>query len=620
MDYPREIYLDQDTEQKLMSYLDQEILNNQAERASFVQELAAWQTDYFAKPTTEVKTFPFVGAANIVIPLSAISVESIHAKTMTTLFALDQFASIKTPDQFGDIDNELTQFTDHTLLKDVNMYDFCNNTLLESLKFGACVGKSGYERIIKRAVKQVGDEEHEFDIITSQGPTAEPVPLANFLMPYSAMDPQKSPWVGEEHLQPAYQVKVLSESGFFRKDTYENLLNWILQNQQTTLGSAPYTIQLENLQNQTPVYPKSIGWYEIWMAWDVDGSGKSKEIVVHYHRLARKIMSCRYNWREDLSRPYRIGPYFPVENRWLGLGACKMNEQFQREITVQHRQRLDNATLANMRMIKINKLAGYGAGEPVFPGKIWLVDSKDDIDTMQMGEIYPSSYNNETATLQYQQQRLGVNELNLGMPSVGTPGTASSDMSRLQEGSRKFDFQFKNQKTFVQQISKDVMLMGAQFGWRDNQIFDYIPNGQLVQAFFKQPISLLRNEIVFQLSLAGQNQNKLLDRAAWTQLAGIFQQYYTGMFQLAQMSGQPQVAQALVPYAMSAGTEAMKKILESFDINNIDRLLLTRLILQNVQNPGPALPSGDPQSQGAIQGQPIPNNPQAAQASGQRIQ
>jgi hypothetical protein len=45
-----------------------------------------------------------------------------------------------------------------------------------------------------------------------------------------------------------------------------------------------------------------------------------------------------------------------------------------------------------------------------FPGKMWFVDNKDDIDTMQMGEIYPSAYNNESATLQYHQQRSGINE------------------------------------------------------------------------------------------------------------------------------------------------------------------------------------------------------------------
>lgn len=613
MEYPREIYLDEDTEDRLISYLNDELLNHYAERSSFVEDLLTLQSDYYAQPTVKKKTFPFTGAANIVIPITAIAVEAVHAREMTTLFALPQFCSVKVPDAYGDIDHDLEKYIDHVMLKEVDFYSFCNNVLLENKKFGSCVGKSSYEKIIKTAVKTIGDTEHEFDVVVSQGPTADPVPLANFLMPYGAMDPQKSPWCGEEHLETSFQVKTLVESGFFRDDVWEKLENWVIQNQQTTLSSAPYTQKLEVIQNQVPVWPKQIGWSEIWLSFKVDGSNKMKEIVCHYHRLSQTIMSLRYNWYDDLHRPYRIGQYFPVENRWLGIGIAKQNEQFQREITTQHRQRLDNATLANMRMIKISKLAGYGSGEPVYPGKIWLVDNKDDIDTFQMGEIYPSAYNNETTTLSYSQQRSGVNELNSGMPQVGTPGTASSDLARLQEGNKKADFHFMNSKRFLNQIQKDVVCNVAQFGPKDATIFQYIPNGDQVQAFLQQPISLLRDEIIFSLNIVGQDQNKLLDRSAWTQMAGIIQQYWTGIFQLVGLTGNQQLAQSLIPSALAGSTEAFKQILQSFDINNINRIVPEQLIqLIRDAAPGIVAAGGNQKPQGNLLPSGVPSNQEAS--------
>lgn len=585
--YPREIYLDEETEQRLISYLNQELLNHYGERGQFIEDLKTFQTDYYAKPTVEKKTTPFPGAANIVIPLTAIAVEAIHSRVMTTMFSLDQFVSVKLSDEFEDINHSVSRVIDHTLLKDCEVARFADDACLELEKLGTGVGKSGYEIIERTAVKTIGDKEEEFTIITKKGPTLDAVPLANFLMPYSSQDPQLAPWVGEEHLESTFQVKLLVDSGFFREGTWEKLENYITHAQNSGgLSSDTYKQKVQSLQHQNPSWPKDIGWVEIWLSFNVDGGKKEKEIIVHYHRLAQFIMSCRYNYHDDLHRSYRYGNWFPLEHRWTGIGICKQNEQFQREVTTQHRQRLDNATLANMRMIKVSKLSGYGPGEPVFPGKIWLVDSPDDVESFQLGEIYPSAYNNEQQTLNYSQQRLGINELNLGMPQVGTPGTASSDISRLQEGNKKFDYSYNLRiKPFIGQVCLDAICNASQFGFRDARIFSTLPDGEAVRAFFQQPISLLRQSIIMNMTLIGQNQNKIQDRASWTQLAGFTQQYYSGMIQLAQATGNQQLVQQIAQYALSAGTEAFKQILETFDVRNIDRILIKKLILPSNIDP-----------------------------------
>src|SRR5688572_12861227 len=94
-DFPREIYLDPETEEELRMYLDTELANHYMERGEHITDLMRWQKDYWAKPTTEQATFPFTGAATIVIPLSAIAIEAIHARTMTTMFALPQIVSAR---------------------------------------------------------------------------------------------------------------------------------------------------------------------------------------------------------------------------------------------------------------------------------------------------------------------------------------------------------------------------------------------------------------------------------------------------------------------------------------------------------------------------------------------
>jgi len=577
-DYPPEIYLDPDTEERLISYIESELTSHYAERGSHVDDLMRWQKDYWATPQTKEATFPFKGAAIIIIPLSAIAVEAIHARTMTMLFGLPQFVSA------------------HAI--------------------SPAFAEVGYEKTIKWVVREVAGYEEEFPITVKDGVVIDSVPEARFMMPYSSQDPQSATWCGEEHSKTTYEVMMLEEAGMFRPGTIistdpdpdvnnSKLGAWVAN---TTISAGTqqggrFERNQEMLEKMTPVWPDRINWVEIWLPFDVNGSKRQREIVVHYHRESRAFMSIRNNWHSDVHRPYRHGIYFPIEHRWHGIGICKKNEQFQREVTTQHRQRLDNATLANMRMIVINKLEDYGPREPVFPGKIWFVNDIKNINTIQMGEIYPSSYQNEQATLIYSQQRTGVNETVLGMPQVGTPGTATSDLARIQEGNKKFDFIYGNFREFVEEIIVDSACIIQQFGPRRLSYFEHAENGQLVQQFFQMPAELIRDGVLITLRSAGQQQNKILDRTNWQQIAVHLQAYYQGLIQLAMPLGDQNLLRLIFIKGLGAATEGMRQILESFDTRNIDRLIV-REIEEMLTNAGSQQAGAQPGAGGGTPGGP----------------
>lgn len=592
-DYPRQLNLDADTLERLRSYIDDELLNHDAERGAFLDDLIRWQEDYWAKPSSEAITFPFKDAANLIIPLTAIAVEAVHARTMTTMFALPQFVSVKAlTDEFSDIAKPFEQFLDHELVYSMDVERKLNDPILELEKFGTGVGKSGYEKIVRTAVRVGPDgKDEEFKVVTKQGATIDGVSLARFLMPFYARDPQSSPWVGEEHSQTPYYVKGLAEGGMFYKDTMTKLEPWLINTaaQDSPFNERKFERSQEELENRQPVWPKRLDWVELWLGFDTDQSGEEKEIVVHYHRESHTFMSIRYNWHSDLHRPYRKGNYIPVEYRWTGIGICKQNEHFQREVTTQHRQRLDNATLANVRMIKVNKLSGYGPREPIFPGKMWFVDEMTDIETIQLGEIYPSAYNNEQATLQYSYQRTGVNEVTLGMPQAGTPGTATSDLARIQEGNKKFDYVYKNAKRLTNELVLDAACNIQQFGPKNLSYFNTNKDGEKLRQLLTLPADLIRDSIILEVAAAGQRDNKLVDRQNWQMVSQMITGYYTSMIQLAAGMGDQALIQAISQNGLIAGTEAMTQILQSFDIRNVDRITLESMLrkLSESQGVGP---------------------------------
>lgn len=581
MQYPKELILSPEVEEKLKSYLMEELQRHDFERPQMIDQLKVWQNDYWAQPVADRKTFPFTGAANIIVPLTAIAFETIHARTMTTLWASKPFLSVKSHggEQFSQAEKPLENWLEYELHNNIKIFKPINDAIMELEKFGTGILKSGYEKIVKKGVRKTDNGNQEFPVLVKDGATLDFVPQANFLFPFSFKDPQLDPWSGEVHGENPYMVKLLEQSGMFRKGSYEKLLPFSLgtQNAQgSTAGTArSYELKQEELEKRKPHLPRKIYWQEIQLAFDVDEDDQEEEIVVHYHLDSNTILSIRYNWYDDLHREYRTGVYIPLEGRWRGLGICKQNESFQREITTMHRQRLDSGTLANMGMLKVHKMSGYGPKEPVFPGKMWFVDDMTHVEPFKMSELNNSAFANESGTLIYSQQRTGVNEATLGMPAVGTPGTATSDLARIQEGNKKFDFIMKNVKMFLNDVVMDIFCNIVQFGPKNISYFDYADGGDLLKQVIQAPISVIRQSLIFDVVAAGQQSNRILDRQNWMQVSQLITTYYQSMLLLTQ--GQPQLQQLVMQKALIAATEAMRQILDTFDVKNKERIIVEEI-------------------------------------------
>jgi len=575
MAYPRLLNLSPETEEKLVAYLTQELYNHYSERDQRLQQILQWQKDYWAEPVKKRATFPFAGASTLIIPSTAIASEALHARFMTTLFSLDDIVSAKAKsDVWADAARPYEKYFNEYLRDDVKVYKFADNFLLEDIKFGNGIGKAGYVCIKKKSIRRVGDTEQEFDVTIKEGAALDTVSVGRFLMPYVAQDPQMAPWVGEEHTIGLYEMKIEEESGLFYPGTYERLLPWAINNTSGTMGQErQFEQNQQRLEKTEPIFPRLIDFQELWLGWELIEGEPPVEIQVFFHYPTRSLIAARYNDYSDLHRPYRTAQFFPLEHRWLGIGICKMNEQFQREITQIHRQRLDGGTLSNMGMLKVHKMSGYGPKEPIFPGKMWFLDDMSHIESFSLTDIQPSSYANENSTVIYSQQRTGVNEVTLGMPQVGTPGTATSDLARIQEGKAKYDFALRNVKECFTDLLTDVACIMQQYGSKDVRYYAY--NGaEYIQQVLTLPEQFIRDGLIFNFAVNSQSQNKILDQQQAQQVAAFTQQYWVGMLQLAQESQNPEIIQQIMMKAAQSSTEVFRQLLESMDIKNIDRIIL----------------------------------------------
>jgi hypothetical protein len=369
-------------------------------------------------------------------------------------------------------------------------------------------------------------------------------------------------------------------------DAYEKLNGYYIG---VSITNNKVEAEVQELTNTVPVYPSEIELTRVLLDFDVDGNGEESAIEVIFHENSRQILSLTYSEGRD----YEKGVYMPMEYRWYGYGIAKQNNQFQEEVTAQHRQRLDNATIANMAMFKVKKTASWiKDDEPIFPGKKWFVEDMDDIQPMFIGDVKASAYNNENQVVIYSQQRTGVNELTLGMPNIGTPGTASDSLARVQESNRKFDYTYNNKKDFLNRVLWRAAQSIIKYGPADRQVFSILPQGAEVQIYL-QDIERLKNKMFFNVQLAGAKNNKVLDRNTYTQLAGMQTQYWTQVMGLAQQLQDPNLVQEMAKAALRAADQINLEILRAFDVPNPEKLIFNFDAYRPTQIPA-GVPSAQP--------------------------
>lgn len=600
--YPRMLNLSEEIEDRLRLWLQEEISQCLLERDQLVLDWEQWQTDYWAVPAEKVKNFPFERAANIIVPLTAIAVEAVFSRIFNIIFSVEPFWSIRPrtlawADAAPNIEKWLQAEVENP--RSLDMHHFASQSLMEFVKLGTGVGKTGYVRELKKSLRTLPDgSEESVWVEVRNGPVVDYVPLANFLLRLKESDPQTAAWCGEEHEFSWSQIKRMALSGRYDPKEVEKLRAYWASQQASAMesGSAQsYHATTDDLLNQDPTWNDKFLIQEIWCSFDVDDDGVEEEIVIDFHRMSGAFLAIRYNWFQDCRRPYRGGQFIPVEGRFYGLGIGKQNEQFQEEITTIHRQRLDNATLANMRMIAVKRGLGYSTDEPIYPGKIWFVNDHRDIYPIQMSEVYPSSYANEESILRFSEKRTGVNEVLLGQPHEGTPGTATDMLTRLAEGNKKYDMVLKNVRRWYGLIGTDVIATYQQFGdqGRHWMVLDE-KKGAWVEQFLQFPQELISQGAVVDLNITDSSTNRQVEQQQWMALFRLITEYYQSVITLSQILQNPQITATLAQRALSASDFAAKRLFESFQIVDYEPLLLTEEERTNAQPPVPGPVGGPP--------------------------
>jgi len=357
--------------------------------------------------------------------------------------------------------------------------------------------------------------------------------------------------------------------------------------------------------------PKVNTIYEIWANFSLDKGKVPDPIVVTYHPPTRTILRCIYNPHVDNRRPFFKGRFLAQEGQREGIGIAQQLYQIQEEISTIHRQGVDNSTIANTKFF-VGRRGAVRNTTRIWPGRFLTVpDPSKDLVAMQMGDVGPSLKDLEVSALSYAERRSGITDYQLGRESsiLGGRATATGTLAIIQEGNRRFDLNVRDMRDALGKVGQMVLLLNAQYRPREMAYFVEGEDGQWVERALDLPRDFIADGIGIELTASTATINREIEKQGLITVMGLVTQYYQQIMSIGQMAMQmPGPMQQLAFKAMESSSYFMQRIVQAFDIKDMDAVLPTAIMeeLENAQQQqgagAPQVPGGPGAPNGAMGG------------------
>jgi hypothetical protein len=474
----------------------------------------------------------------------------------------------------------LQEFLSWAQNNELRIYDPIADWLLETAKLGTGVLKTRYTRESKKVYEfrelldgmgNVQTLERQARIMIKDHPEVSHVSLWNFFVPSGYSDVQKAPWCAEKIPLSWPQLMQRMKSGLYTN------VNRIGQHWAQNKGSI-VDLNLDRLDSYIPSKGDKFDAYEFWLDWDIDADGEDEAVVCTIHPDTKTYLRLDFNPFFNQEKPYDFSRYLRVEKRFYGIGIAEMLYAFQQEISTMHNQRLDNISIANAMMFVALKTGNIKQDEPLFPGRILLVDSLDEIKTLQLGTPISFDMQQEQMTVNYASRRTGVNDFVEGNTGGSTNyATATTAVQQLREGAKRIDQTIRENRHCLSNVGTRVAELYQQFNQGGKPYLAMGPiDGQYVAQILQFPLEIIRAGVAIDVSAASAAHNKEVELRSNMMVMQQVNQYYMQLLQTMQIAINPMVPpqiQMMAHDAAIGGSILMRRILDTTGIQDTDRIV-----------------------------------------------
>lgn len=571
-------------------------------------KLPKWRKLYLGTPAEATRNFPFPNAANTVVQVIGETVDTMTARVLGLIYATHPLWSFKAYEKAPPNDNDAKKMIEsrrrvmEEFMENVGIEpDELNLQFVESLwftdaaKLGTAFIKIGIEEVTEAVV--VGYDEAKkrikgVDETIRSGPRVTKLRHEDVLADPKAQTLEDADFVAVRHSLSRVALEDRAHRDLYDRDIVEEILG-------SPDRPQPKEGQRQELQDQgisvsaQPDVTAEWDIYECYFPWWQ--GGRKYRLVYSWHHKTKKVLRKVFNFLPKNELPVKRAKLGYRTDGLLGHGYAELLENYQEELSTTHNQRLDNATVANVRALRVSPRARtLDANLELFPSAI-LVGEKDEIEAIAVGDVYPSTFKNEEMTLGLVARRAGITPAVSGAGTGGVmkrPNVYSSQgtLAVMQENNSVVGFataEFRH--AHVQLGSALAAIYGSLGTGGREQMFGL--DGPLLKAAFEE---FAKNRLRIPIRSSTGSLNREVDKQTGLLISGLMERFYTSISQVMQAVSNPIVPPEVKKYMIGriVATEALhKRILKDFGYEQPD-LFIPEAELPQAQEGPQAGPGG----------------------------
>lgn len=582
----------EDVNEDVRNYVDEQIEFLETEHKDLHEnKIPKWRKMYLGVPAEENKSFPWPNAANTVVQVIGETVDTLTARVLGILYAthplwiFQSYLKTQNPDESHLEEVHRSTLEDFMDLvgyepTELDLYRVQGQWFTDSARLGTAFVKASLEERTEAVVIGYDDARKQRkgrDVTIYEGPRVHKLRHEDVLAYPDAQTIAESPFVAHRRTLKRQELEARGFEGFYDPEAVKAI--WDHPDR-----SVPRTTVREELQQQgitTPAFQESTAEWDIWecyFAWWAGGKRKRKyRLIYSYHRSTRTVMRKVFNFLPDNQTPIIRAKLGYRTDGMYGHGYGELLERYQEELSATHNQRIDNATVANIRAFRVSPRArNLDSNFEVYPSAM-IVAEAGEVESLQVGDVYPSTFKNEEMTLQLVARRAGVSPAISGMGTGGVmrrPAVYSSmgTLAVMQESNSRTGHATSEFRHAHVQLGSLLTAMYGKFGTFGKESIFGLDAKSLREALREFDDKRLRIPIraaTGSINSEVAKQNDML-------LVGLLQRHYTAVGQLLQANENPQIpaeAKAYFTQVIKASERLHKTILKDFGYDQPERFV-----------------------------------------------
>jgi hypothetical protein len=587
-----------DTNQHLEEYVWNNITKLKLEYDLLhINKVAKWRRLYRGVPKEETRRFPWKNASNVIIQLIGENVDTIRARILGNiyevmpLYPVDLIGDWEAEQRGGEQQEIIQDFMNYVGLEptELDLYRVESLIIDEMIKFGTVIVKSPWVTDMEAEAISFNSNSKkiEFSEFTKyDGPRPEKLRFEDWAASTDASKLEDCDFKYHVVTLTKQKLEERKQLGIYKFDNNEKWESFLAHPDRDGPDPIKYKAQQEK-GLQLPNGQDCAEWdiHECWFPFR--HNGKKYRIIYSFHYGTRTTLRKIFNFYPKNEEPWEMGRFGYTDDGLLGYGLCEMLEHYQEEVSSGHNQRVDNRTLANTSIFRVDPNSKLDAIFSIYPNAL-VPAAEGELEKIQLGANYPTSVPEEELTIRLAKSRAGTEEPGIQAAGSGTTskrGVYSSmgTFAVLQAGNRRVNINTTDAKYLHLRLGRKFLNQYAEFGVGARA--NYFGNkADLLKLALE---NLKKGRIELPVRAASASVNKEVEKQNDLLLTQVMQRHHMGISQILQAVGNPTLPEEIKKFLVGwidSSSLIMTRILRNFGYDDVSRLLPEKKIIQGANN------------------------------------